>query len=133
MKHLVWRSSTYFNVLVFFALATMCLSCAKGPGEGGTNSIVGYVEVDDLGLIYPAADEDVYIIYGDDITYGERIKASYDGRFEFNYLREGSYTIYVYSDALPPEPSGTVAVKKTIEISGRKQTVDAGTFLIKKY
>jgi hypothetical protein len=121
------------NTLLLFGVVVLMHSCAKGPGEGGNCTIIGYVEVDDLGLIYPGADEDVYIVYGDDITYGERIKSSYDGRFEFKYLREGSYTVYVYSDALPPEPSGTVAIKKIIEINDDKQTVDAGTFLIKKY
>lgn len=119
--------------IVFIALGLTATSCDKGPGEGGNSTIVGYVEVDDFGVFYPGADEDVYIVYGDDITYGQRIKSSYDGRFEFKYLREGPYTVYVYSDALLPALSGTIEVKKSIEITRRKQTVDAGTFEIKKY
>jgi len=117
------------GIIVFSSL----IACEKGPGEGGTSSIIGRVEVDDFqnGEIYPGVDEDVYLIYGDDITYSERIKSSFNGRFEFKYLREGSYTVYVYSDTLTA--SGTTAVKKSIEITSRKQEVDAGTFQIKKY
>ena len=121
-----WVSSLALSIALFS-------SCDKGPGEGGTSSIVGNVEVDDFqnGEVYPGVDEDVYLIYGDDITYSERIKSSFDGRFEFKYLREGSYTVYVYSDTLTA--SGTTAVRKSIEITGRKQEVNAGTIQIKKY
>lgn len=125
-KSMVWivPISLVFSILV---------SCEKGPGEGGDSSIVGRVEVDDFqnGEIYPGADEDVYLVYGDDITYSERIKSSFDGRFEFKYLREGSYVVYVYSDTLTA--SGTTAVRKSVEITNRKQEVNAGTFQIKKY
>ncbi len=122
----VWVSFLAISIALF-------PSCEKGPGEGGTSSIVGNVEVDDFqnGEVYPGVDEDVYLIYGDDITYSERIKSSFDGRFEFKYLREGSYTVYVYSDTLTA--SGTTAVRKSIEITGRKQEVNAGTFQIIKY
>ncbi|MFM7823961.1 MAG: hypothetical protein ACKPB3_09335 [Bacteroidota bacterium] len=134
-----WFLKTIANFRFFIWITSLALSfsmftsCEKGPGEGGTSSIVGSVEVDDFqnGEIYPGVDEDVYLIYGDDITYSERIKSSFDGRFQFNYLREGSYTIYVYSDTLTA--SGTTAVSKSIEITGRKQEVNAGTFQIKKY
>ena len=73
-----------------FLVVSAFISCEKGPGEGGTSAIVGNVEVDDFqnGETYPGVDEDVYLIYGDDITYSERIKTSFDGRFEFKYLME---------------------------------------------
>ncbi|MFM7767748.1 MAG: hypothetical protein ACKO9S_07825 [Bacteroidota bacterium] len=125
-RFIIWVAFLSFSI-------SLLPSCEKGPGEGGTSSIVGSVEVDDFqnGEIYPGVDENVYLIYGDDVTYSERIKSSFDGRFEFKYLREGSYTVYVYSDTLTS--SGTTAVKKSIEITSRKQEVSAGTLQIKKY
>src|SRR6187402_1441935 len=92
-----------FVVSIFSVLALS--SCEKDAGEGGTSSITGYVHVTDYNATflvvqgeYPGADEDVYIVYGNDISYGERIRTGYDGRFEFKYLREGKYTIYTYSE-----------------------------------
>jgi hypothetical protein len=134
---------------IFFIAAVLSViisaGCKKGPGEGGTSSIKGYVEVTKLNsfltdtlAIYGGYDEDVYIIYGDEITFGDRTRTSYDGRFEFKYLREGNYKIYVYSqDTLPPGVLDTVpgkfAVIKSVEISKSDQTVDAGTFKIIKH
>lgn len=123
------------------ALAMFCMvSCKKGPGEGGNSSITGYVHVKKYNAFfttliseYDGIDEDVYIIYGDDATYGDRIKSGPDGRFEFRYLRKGKYTIYVYSDENKDSvASGKSAVMKSVEITANKQTVDAGTFVIKK-
>jgi hypothetical protein len=120
-------------------------SCKKGPGEGGTSSIHGYVSVlklnaflTDTLVIYGGYDEDVYIIYGDDVSYGDRIRSGPDGNFEFKYLREGNYKIYVYSDdTLAPGFIDTVpnkyVVMKSIEITQKKQNIDAGTFEIKKH
>src|SRR5215510_7580295 len=116
-----------FILLVIVLLLFM--SCKKGPGEGGRTSIIGKVwaeEWDDISytqhydsLDHWAADEDVFIIYGDDISYGDRIRTGPDGVFEFKYLREGDYTVYVYSEA--PENSaatagGKVAISKRISI-----------------
>jgi hypothetical protein len=70
----------------------------------------------------------VFIIYGDDVSYSDKISAGPDGRFEFKYLREGNYTVYVYSK--DSTLAGKHAVSKSIEISGKKQKVDAGTFEI---
>ena len=44
-----------------------------------------------------AQAEHVYIIYGDAAYFGDDIKTSYDGTYEFPYLRKGSYTIFAYS------------------------------------
>ena len=125
--------------LLFLTLSIGLLfsSCEKDPGEGGNSSIKGFVHVTDYNASfvivqgeYPGADEDVYIKYGDDISYGDRIKAGSDGNFEFKYLREGKYTIYLYSE--DTTLSGKSVVSKTIEITSKKQTVDAGQFEIKK-
>jgi len=80
------------------------ISCEKGPGEGGEAKITGTVIMEDWNVdftfrrdSFPAQAYDVYIIYGDDPYFGDKIETNYDGYFEFNYLREGDYTIYTYS------------------------------------
>ncbi len=121
-----------------FLFVTMGLAgCEKDPGEGGNSSITGYMHITDYNasfLIiqgeYPAADEDVFIIYGDDISYGDRIRSGPDGRFEFKYLREGKYTVYAYSD--DTTLSGNSVVSIPVEITEKKQTVDIDTLHIKK-
>src|SRR5690349_14680954 len=135
MKH------TFIIVSIF---SLMFVACKKGPGEGGRTSIVGKVwaeEWDDISYTQHydsldrwAADEDVYIIYGDDVSFGDRTRTGPDGVFEFKYLREGDYTIYVYSEA--PENSaatagGKVAISKRVSIPS-KGTFDSGIFTIKK-
>ena len=108
-------------------------SCKKPPGEGGSSSIQGRIWVKD----YPAMlewagyDEYVYIIYGDEISYGQRLRSTYDGRFEFSYLRKGKYKIYAYSFN-PSSPLVDSAVVKEIEITGRKQKIDLGDITIYK-
>jgi hypothetical protein len=122
-------------LLVFSCFFT---SCAKDEGKGGDASIYGKVFVKNynstftqLVSSYYAADTYVYLIYGDDISYGERVKTDYEGEFEFKYLYPGDYRVYVYSDdSLMQSPTGTVAVVKDLHISGRKSKVNAGKIVI---
>ena len=59
----------------------------------GTNQ-----RVDTLGYYYHA-DEEVYIIYGDeDNYYDDSYETSFDGSFRFENLRKGTYTVFIYSD-----------------------------------
>ena len=131
-------------IILSVIIVTLFLSCKKGPGEGGRTSVTGRVwaeEWDDISYTQHydsldrwAADEEVYIIYGDDLSYGERIRTGPNGVFEFKYLREGDYTVYVYSEALEnvsATAGGKVAVSKRISIP-EKGTYDSGTFIIKK-
>lgn len=113
-------------------------ACKKGPGEGGNSTITGKVWVKDyngdftiFNGEYAGADEDVYVIYGNDASYGDKVKAGPDGVFEFKYLRPGDYTVYVYSkDKTMTTASNKVAVKASVTIGKKKQTVDAGTLQI---
>lgn len=122
------------------ALTIAVLGCKKGPGEGGNSSITGYVHASDydektaiLLRTQNAEDVDVYIIYGDDISYSNKTKTGTDGKFEFKYLRKGNYKIYIYSQTLPvSKTSAQQAVTKSIEITEKKKTIDAGTFEINR-
>jgi hypothetical protein len=126
---------------LFFAftlLSVFFASCSNGPGAGGQASITGKVYAENWNstctLIsgeYYAPDEDVYIIYGDDPSYGDRIKTGPDGTFWFRYLRPGKYTIYVYSKDCSA-PSGKTTVTATVEITEKKQAVTLDDIKIKK-
>lgn len=129
-------------ILWCFALITVVFSsCEKPAGQGGDATIKGKIWVEDwdnnfnlLQYQYAGADEDVYIIYGDDVNYGDKISANNNGEFEFKYLRKGKYKIYVYSDQKQTSntPASQVAKVVEAEITSKKQTLDIGTITIKK-
>ena len=115
-------------------------SCKKTAGEGGQATIKGKVWVEDWNAgftikngEYAGADYDVYIIYGDDVSYGDKSKASYDGQFEFKYLRKGNYKVYVYSkDKTLNALSGDTVFVKNVTVSDRKATIALETFTVYK-
>ena len=125
-----------YYLFLGFAVAAFSFGCKKGPGEGGQTSIIGKVwEQKFFGSIHNtdtldhwATEQDIYIIYGSELSYGNRTKAGPEGLYEFQYLRAGDYTVYFYSDS-------TLNLKKVIKRvvkipdSGR---VDLGTDTIKK-
>jgi hypothetical protein len=81
---------------------------------------------------YPIPDQDVYIIYGAGNTfYDDDIKTSFDGSFEFRYLRKGTYKIFVYEDCNSC-PSGQKEVLKEVEITEKNQELILDTIYIKK-
>ncbi|MBM3453412.1 MAG: hypothetical protein FJX84_09785 [Bacteroidetes bacterium] len=123
------------NLLTIFLL--IC-SCSKYEGEGGSSTIRGVIreqKYNSLGNLiseYPIADKDVYIIYGNENTfYDDDIKTSYDGSFEFRYLRKGNYKVFVYEDCNTC-PSGVKEVLIPVEITKNNQIVDLDTIDTKK-
>jgi hypothetical protein len=78
-----------------------------------------------------APNVNVYIIYGDEFTFGDHQSSSKDGTYEFKYLQKGSYKIY----SLSRDSTGTynnhinqyahkLAIIKEVEISKNKQTIE---------
>ncbi len=129
------------NTFLLVIIGLVITSCTKEEGEGGSGSIKGFVYEYKLNILgdtislYAAADQDVFIIYGNDHTfYDDNIKTSYDGSFAFPYLQKGNYTIFVYEDCPTSEdcPSGKKEILRTIEITKKKQTVDLDTIDIRK-
>lgn len=63
----------------------------------------------------PAAKEDVYIVYGNEPIYGDKMETGYDGYYRFKYLNKGTYKIFAYN-TLPSTQKiaviDTVTVKK---------------------
>jgi hypothetical protein len=128
------------NLLIFFICIILVSACKKSAGEGGKSTIKGTIHVEDWNSgftikngEYPGADEDVYIIYGDNVSYNEKTKANYNGEFEFKYLRKGSYKIYVYSkDKSLQAVSGEIAIVKEITLNGKNETSNLESITIYK-
>ena len=73
----------------------------------------------------PIADARVYLVYGNETTYGDEMRTGGDGDFRFNNLVKGNYTIYVVSqDTI--NSNATVKNSITLEIEQNKSVVDAG-------
>ena len=123
-----------------FLIVINLISCKKAAGEGGNSSIKGNLWIEDWNSSftikngeYAGYDEDVYILYGDAVSYSDKTKANYNGEFEFKYLRKGKYKIYVYSkDKTLQSKSGEVSIIKEIEITDKKQTVAVDQITIYK-
>ena len=127
------------NIFLLVIIGLVITSCTKVEGEGGSGSIKGFVyeyKINTFSLDttarYPAADQDVYIIYGNEDTfYDDNIKTSYDGSFKFPYLQKGKYTVFVYEDCATCL-SGKKEILHTIEITKKNQVVDLDTIEIRK-
>ena len=121
-------------LMALFVMALAMPSCNKGPGEGGTGTIQGFVKLvhhpDDDFTLTPdtmvAAKTDVFIVYGDAIYFGDDVETGADGMYQFEYLLPGRYTVYSYSTL----PSGEkIAVSESVELS-RGATVQVPTIYI---
>jgi hypothetical protein len=123
-----------------FSLFLLALACKKEEGEGGTSSITGKVLVRQYNANfttlmeqYYAPDENVFIVYGDDPVYGDKTSTNYDGTYRFEYLREGNYTIYAYSEDSAYYPTQhEIPVIKRVEITKKNQEVHVGDIIILK-
>ncbi len=126
------------HIFITFCFAVILVSCQKIEGVGGTSTITGKVimqEIDNQGNVfqeYGAMKEDVFIIYGSDSTYSDNMNTHYDGSFRFQYLYQGQYTLYTYSECQlcfgQLEP-----ILVTVEIAGNRNSVEAPVIYIKKY
>lgn len=108
-------------LMALLVLALILPSCNKGPGEGGTGTVQGFVKLvhhpDDDYTLTPdtiaAAKTDVFIIYGDEAYFGNDVETGANGMYQFEYLRPGDYTVFAYSTL----PSGEkVAVSESVNL-----------------
>ena len=124
-------------ILPIFILYMVFSSCRKVEGHGGSVTLKGVViERNHVGTSifeYPAADQDVYIIYGSENSfYDDDVSTSYDGSFEFRYLQKGDYQIFAYQDN-PSVASGTDEVLVQVNASENNQVIILDTIYIDKY
>jgi hypothetical protein len=126
-------------LFLFVFMGIIHPSCKKHEGPGGRHTIKGKVLVRNydatfttLESQYYAENENVYIIYGDDPTYGDSQKTNFDGTYEFKYFHKGRYTIYAYSkDSTFASPSGNVASQRQVVIGSDKITTMPDLVILK--
>lgn len=125
------------NKLTYILPLFLLFSCSKPEGEGGAAKIKGKITIDNYNnsgvyiSSFDAQDYDVYIVYGsDDNVIDDRVRTSYDGTFEFNYLREGSYQIFTYSKCFTCQNGQDSVVKTTVNIDSKKATIDLGELIV---
>ncbi len=109
---------SFMMLLMLFA----GISCKKNEGKGGKLSIKGKVYANYYNKTFKSirtqgyiADEDVFILYGDETINGDDTKTSYDGSYEFKYLAKGKYKIYTYS--IDPLTQKKVSVMKEVDLT----------------
>ena len=127
-------TTAFFTILAVFIFS----SCKKEAGDGGNSSIKGKISRQIRVVLnnpstaigtFPAADEDVYIIYGDHVSPDDRVQTNYNGEYEFLYLRPGKYTVYAFSSdtnsVVVPWDEEHMTVLHELEITDGEQTVVA--------
>jgi hypothetical protein len=134
-KHMLMKYHRSFLTLILFITLS---GCTKPEGEGGTSAIYGKVyafDYNNSGVLqseFYLGDEDVFIIYGnEDNYYDDSYKTSFDGSFRFQYLRKGTYTVFVYSDCDTCD-SGIEAISQTVEVTENNQDIFLEDFEVRK-
>lgn len=126
------------SVSILIILVCFSIGCKKIEGEGGSSTIIGKVYVEDYDAFgeliaeYYEADEDVFIIYGEESNiYNDDFSTSHDGSYRFEYLTKGTYQIFAYQKCAEC-PSGEEPVIKTVEIKDNNSTVVVPDLVIRK-
>ena len=137
------------NLLIICVVAFGFIACEKQAGEGGTSVIEGgliyfTVSFNTITLqndthYYPKAGKDIFIIYANDESdiFDDKTESDWSGKYHFEYLRKGDYTIYTHIDTTietGPESSITydLPVFKHIKITSNNSTNTVDDFIIEK-
>ena len=144
------------NCIVICVLIFSFYSCEKSAGEGGTSIIEGRIlktftdksEATGLDTTYylvPMVGKDVFIIYSDNENelYDDKYETDHRGKYRFEYLRKGDYTIYTYADSVQtydnsnPIPVDALLeyeypIFRNIKISSNNSTNNVDDFIVEK-
>ena len=134
------------NLIIICAVAFGFMACDKPAGEGGTSMIEGQVYkvftfqnpttgAWDTSYFQLDAGRDVFIVYADDKDelYDDKFDTDYNGKYHFEYLRKGEYTIYTYADSTDnSNVKHEYPVFKQITISSNNSTNQVADFIIEK-
>jgi hypothetical protein len=122
------KSFASISLFLLMLIPLLMISCKKEPGSGGKSTIYGKVLVKEYNASFTYLQETyygpgiwVYIIYGDDRDYGDRIQTGYDGTWEFKYLRPGSYKVYALSKDSTLQTNAKIPVILDVEVPKKKQ------------
>ena len=135
--------------LIICAILVGLTSCEKTAGEGGTSKIEGGVIYFAVTLndstfqndthFYPKSGKDVYIIYDDNASevYDDEFETDYNGKYHFEYLRKGKYTIYTHKDTtILTGPQSSISydipVFKSVNITSNNSTNKVDDFFFEK-
>lgn len=124
----------HFIVALLLACVTiLTTSCTQNEGVGGNSHIKGvlvekYYNNDFTILQYeePAKDDDVFILFGDQLELGDKTTTTYSGNYQFQYLWPGNYHLYYYSDDTTGTTNEKVEIVKDITL-GKGETLNMGT------
>ncbi len=124
---------TFKIITLLSSFILLFISCDKTPGYGGNCGITGVVKIRKFNSDYSVlreetvlANADVYIVFQDGQGYGDKVKTSYDGSFNFNHLVPGDYKLFVYSNDTTLVSSSQVPITIPVKISKNKELVNAG-------
>lgn len=114
------------KILIVAASAYLLSSCTQDEGLGGSCTIRGTLRErvynEDYTILLEERvpeDEDLFLLFGNKTTIGEKATSGVNGDFEFNYLWPGNYTLYYYSeDSL--DTKAKVAQSVSVELSGKQ-------------
>ena len=143
------------NFLIICAITIGFIACEKSAGEGGTSVIEGQVYKvhtsadpstgDNTDTLYYQLDsgKDVFIIYSSNESdvYDDKFDTDWEGRYRFEYLRKGDYTIYTYADSTvyldpndddSPKITYDYPIFRHITISSNNSTNTVDDFIIEK-
>ena len=135
------------NFLIICAIAIGFMACEKEAGEGGTSVIEGSVykihtvlndttgEREDTLYYQLDPGVDVFIIYSNNEgdVYDDKFETDYNGKYRFEYLRKGDYTIYTYADSIDASNvKYDYPVFKHIKINSNNSDNNVEDFVIEK-
>ena len=134
------------KLFFYFLVSLFIIACEKPAGEGGSSVIEGEVwELFtyqnptngnwDTTFYRPDIGQDVYIIYSDNYEdlYDDKFETDYNGKYRFENLRKGTYTIYTYADSTDINMvKYDYPIFKNITISSNNITVSVDNFVIEK-
>lgn len=117
-------------------LLLLAAGCKKEEGIGGGGTIRGRMMVNEYSGgafvgTHEGMDERVYLVFGDDLAWGDDTRTNYNGVFEFQFLYPGDYTIVMYTDC-DTCIGGTKEVLTTVQINKNSDVVDVGDIYVRR-
>lgn len=129
------------RIVCFVCLIALMNACTPEEGKGGLASIQGVVMTQNInslfeksGNAFPAADEDVFISYGNSGLADDKSATNSNGVFKFPYLTKGDYTIFVYSnDTASNVKVPQLCFTQSVSLNNKKTEASLDTFIIYKH
>ncbi len=125
-------------LIVILLVVVIAASCDKPAGYGGTSSITGTITTkyynDDHSLVIrqgAAVDEDIFLLFGESDIVGDKVATGPGGKFAFNYLRPGTYTVYYLSEDITSAGTEDEVVSIAVELT-EGMDYDLGDLVINK-